>query len=91
MALSDRDLLNAVADDPEVRDAARAFALSAIAQASRLLHNGNPAARLAVIRAVLPTALGSLKQSPQDATAAELREEMDELLAAVRGPLSTDT
>lgn len=79
------ELVNAVADDPAVKDAARALALDTIARAHHLLTRGQPAMQLQIIRALLPTALASLKESPEDAGAVELRREMGALLAEVRG------
>lgn len=79
------ELVNAVADDPEVKAAARALALDTISRAHTLLRRGQPAMQLQIIRSLLPTALASLKESPEDASVGELRAEMAAVLSEVRG------
>lgn len=79
------ELVNAVTDDPEVKASAKALALSTIAHAQYLLDRGQPAMKLQIIRSLLPTALASLKESPEDASVGELRDEMAAVLAEVRG------
>lgn len=78
------DLISVVADDPEVKDAARSLALAAIAEARQMLHQSQPTLKLQLIRSLLPTALASLKDNPENEHTRSLRDEMDALFKEMR-------
>lgn len=80
-------LLSTVADDPEVKAAAKQLALDAIAEASRLIKRGNPTVKASMVRAILPSAISSLKDRPVDETDNVLRKEMASVLSEVRGDI----
>lgn len=79
------DIVSTVADDPEVKAAAKRLALSAMERAAFLIERGSPPIQAQMIRMLLPTAIASLKERPVDAQDEALRETMSDVIDAVLG------
>jgi hypothetical protein len=78
-------LVAAVGDDPEVRAAVKGLALAALAQAHDLVVRGTPAVKAKVVAGILPALVRSLGESQDTTTTDQLRAELDDLFAQMRG------
>lgn len=78
-------LMAHVADDPEVRAAVKALALESLAQARVLVRSGAPSVKSRVVASVLPALVKGLGERQDTTTTDELRDQLDQLFAEMRG------
>ena len=77
-------LVNAVVDDPEVKQMVKRLALDALNEARDMIHNGTPAIRSRLIGQLMPALIASLKETTSGDGLETLRSDMGKLFAETR-------
>lgn len=77
-------LVNAVVDDPDVKQMVKDLAMDALGEARFMIENGSPAVKMGLIKSLMPALVQSLKETQSGDGLKELRDAQVELFGQMR-------